>query len=158
MHSVLSVPEARLLGSPKYHHNCAHKCATVAASPCPAVYCEAGVGTATSIASTDQQLYFTITRHPAHARQDFLKARGIVVDSTTVIQQAAVTGLSDSNSEFTEPARDTAYAGSPCWCHHDRPYQRLCCGGPCTAPAARAPPSHSCKCDCHCIPAYRSIK
>jgi hypothetical protein len=31
--------------------------------------------------------------------QDFLKARGIVIDSTTVIQQAAVTGLSDSNSE-----------------------------------------------------------
>lgn len=33
------------------------------------------------------------------AVQDFLKARGIVIDSTTVIQQAAVTGLSDSNSK-----------------------------------------------------------
>jgi hypothetical protein len=31
--------------------------------------------------------------------QDFLKARGIVVDRTTVIQQAAVTQLSDNNSE-----------------------------------------------------------
>jgi hypothetical protein len=34
--------------------------------------------------------------------QDFLKACGIVVDRTTVIQQAAVTQLSDNNSEHTQ--------------------------------------------------------
>lgn len=31
--------------------------------------------------------------------QEFLKARGIVINGTTVIQQAAVTQLSDNNSE-----------------------------------------------------------
>lgn len=42
--------------------------------------------------------------------QDFLKERGIVVDSTTVIQQAAVTGLSDSNSESLHSLRHTSLA------------------------------------------------
>jgi hypothetical protein len=33
--------------------------------------------------------------------QTFLRARGIVVDATTVIQQAAVTALADNNGEPT---------------------------------------------------------
>lgn len=52
-----------------------------------------------------------------HFAQEFLKARGIVINSTTVIQQAAVTGLSDSNSKcqagsLTHSAPDDSLAAA----------------------------------------------
>jgi hypothetical protein len=63
----------------------------------------------TATASTHQQQLSTT---PACAcLQNLLKDLGIVVDSTTVIQQAAVTGLSDSNSESTAPAHGVCTCG-----------------------------------------------
>lgn len=47
--------------------------------------------------------------------QDFLKARGIVVDNTTVIQQAAVTGLSDSSSECRGTLTPRYWRGCGVW-------------------------------------------
>lgn len=55
------------------------------------------------------------------AQQEFLRARGIVVDSTTVIQQAAVTSLSDSNSECDA----LCVRSGCCACGYDMPCRRV---------------------------------
>jgi hypothetical protein len=39
-----------------------------------------------------------------HVLQEFLRGLGIVVDTTTVIQQASITRLTDSDSEQLHPA------------------------------------------------------